>query len=227
MDNSNKKPLSIRLVLFYLVGIALLGSFLVGYYSGQTHTKSSLELQQELTNESITSPKVYHKTEKPAFLKEDVDFTIYWDLWNLLQRKYVNKPVEEPLMFYGSLEGMVASLGDPYTVFLNPEMAKLFDEELKGNFEGIGAEVGIRKGLLTVIAPLDGSPAEKAGLRAGDIIIAIDDKDTLGVTLGYAVSMIRGHKGTDVVLTIFREGFEEPQDFTVTRDEINVKSVKW
>ncbi|KKT87028.1 MAG: Carboxyl-terminal protease, partial [Candidatus Moranbacteria bacterium GW2011_GWC2_45_10] len=121
----------------------------------------------------------------------------------------------------------VCSTGDPYTSFLSPDENKRFNEEIEGSFEGIGAELGIKNGILTIIAPLEGTPAEKAGLRAGDKIIDINGKSAQEMTLEAAVDQIRGPKNTEVVLTIFREGEETTRDISVQRNVIDVKSVKF
>jgi len=120
----------------------------------------------------------------------------------------------------------VDSLGDPYTVFFEPNDAKKFTEDVSGNFSGIGIEIGIKNNSITVISPLEGTPAWEAGLRAGDKILAIDQTSTDSLTLDEAVKLIRGEKGTNVTLTIMREGFNEPKDFTIVRDIINVPAVK-
>ncbi len=114
---------------------------------------------------------------------------------------------------------------DPYTDFFDPEENKKFSEDISGNFEGIGAELGIKQGILTIIAPLKDTPAEKAGLRSGDKIINIDGKSTGDMSVDEAVDNIRGPRGTTVTLTIFREGDQDTRDVQVKRDVINVKSV--
>src|SRR3989338_2355655 len=129
-------------------------------------------------------------------------------------------------MFYGALKGLVESSGDPYTVFMEPKLAKEFASDLAGTFEGIGAEIGKKNDIITIVAPLSGMPAEKAGLKSGDKIFAINGRPTTGMAVDEAVSLIRGPKDTEVVLTIFREGFEKAQDFKITRQVISVKSVK-
>jgi len=155
-----------------------------------------------------------------------LDFDLYWEVWDNLKRNYVDKnKIKDEDLFYGSLKGLAAAVDDPYTTFMDPRAAKEFNDDLAGTFEGIGAEVGMRNDIVTVIAPLDGMPAMKAGLRAGDKIYAIDTKSTIGLTVDEAVKKIRGPKGTKVVLTIIR-GKDKPKDITITRDVIFVKSVK-
>lgn len=158
----------------------------------------------------------------------NVDFKLFWDTWDLLSRSYLDKKAIDPnKLFYGAISGMVAALGDPYTVFLPPEQQKFSKEELNGSFEGVGLQLGFNKDKrLTVIAPLEGTPAQKAGVKAQDVIVKINDKDTTNMTLPEAVSLIRGTKGTQVNLTIFREGDSDTRTFTITRDDIIVKSVE-
>lgn len=157
----------------------------------------------------------------------DVDFKLFWDTWDLVSKKYLNKKDIDPeKLFYGAISGMVSALGDPYTVFLPPEAQKSSKEDLNGSFEGVGIELGFNKDKrLVVIAPVSGTPAEKAGIKPQDLILKIDVKDTLGITIFDAVRLIRGPKGTEVKLTIFREGDKDTREFTITRDTIVVKSV--
>lgn len=157
---------------------------------------------------------------------EDVDFGIFWEVWDALEKQYVDsEKVSEKKLFYGALKGMVASVGDPYTIFMDPKVSKGFDDDLAGTFEGIGAEIGIKNDILTIIAPLPDMPAEKAGLKAGDQVFFIDDASTLDMSVDEAVNRIRGEKGTEVKLSVFREGFDDLRDFSITRGKIVVKSV--
>lgn len=157
----------------------------------------------------------------------NIDFKLFWDTWDLLSREYVDKKAIDPQkLFYGAISGMVAAVGDPYTVFLPPEAQKASKDDLNGSFEGVGMELGFNSDKrLVIIAPLDGTPASRAGLKAQDFIVKIDKKDATNLTLPEAVKLIRGIKGTEVTLTIFREGEDEPREVKLTRDTIVVKSV--
>ncbi|KKS11893.1 hypothetical protein A2617_02520 [Candidatus Daviesbacteria bacterium RIFOXYD1_FULL_41_10] len=157
-----------------------------------------------------------------------LDFKLFWQTWELLGREYIDKKALDPQkLYYGAIQGMVAALGDPYTAFLPPKSQKATKEQLSGLFEGVGIQLGFNKEKrLVVVAPLAGTPAAKAGVKPGDIILEIDKKDTVNMSLPDAVSLIRGPKGTDVTLTIFREGNGKPVGFKLTRDEIIVKSVE-
>ncbi len=167
----------------------------------------------------------------------NLDFKLFWDTWDLLSRSYFDKKaVDSTKLFYGAISGMVAAVGDPYTVFLPPEQQKFSKDELNGSFEGVGIQLGFNEAKppsggskdkrLVVVAPLSGTPAEKAGILPEDEIVKIDDKNTTNMTLPEAVGLIRGTKGTQVKLTIFRAGDTDTRLFTLMRDTIIVKSVE-
>lgn len=162
---------------------------------------------------------------KEAGKPQDLDFSLFWDTWRLVEQKYVSK-VDKQKMFYGAINGMVKAVDDPYTVFMDPSETKKFDEELSGVFDGIGAEIGVKKNIITVIAPLPDSPAEKSGLKAGDKILKIDDAITMDMTVDEAVNLIRGPKGTAVTLVILRDSKTESREIKITRDTIVIKSVE-
>lgn len=156
----------------------------------------------------------------------DVDFNLFWDVWSKLEDKYVDKDkIDRKNLVLGAVKGLVGATGDPYTEFLPPAENKQFQEDIKGSFGGIGAEIGIRKGTLTIIAPLEDSPADKAGLAAGDKILQVDDKPTADLALDAAVRLIRGTPGTEVKLLVLRDSFDRPKDFKIVRDIIKVKIV--
>ena len=168
--------------------------------------------------DQVTS--LYNKeTAKPA----EVDFSSFWKAWALIEEKYVgNNGLDRQSMVYGAISGMVAALDDPYTVFFPPVEKELFESEVEGKFEGIGAEIGMRKGILTVVSPLTGSPAAAAGLLPGDKILQVDDTPTADLTLDEAVRHIRGDKGTEVALTILRDIEDKTRVIKVTRDTIRI-----
>lgn len=129
-------------------------------------------------------------------------------------------------MVWGAITGMVASAGDPYTAFLPPKENKEFKEDLGGEFEGIGAQLGMKESRVMVIAPLQGTPAQKAGIRAGDYILKVNDEDTAGWTIPQAVTKIRGPRGTTVTLSILHDNAQKPIDIAIVRDTILVPSVE-
>jgi len=156
-----------------------------------------------------------------------VDFNLFWDAWVAVQEKFVDRSnLDYQQMVYGAISGMLGALGDPYTIFMNPQENKDFSQSLQGNLEGIGAEIGMRQNIVTIVSPLEDSSAMKAGLKAGDKILKIDTKETVGMTVDEAVSLIRGPKGTEVTLTITRDGWTEAKEFKITRAVINVPIVK-
>lgn len=158
---------------------------------------------------------------------KNVNFNLYWEVWNKLQERYVHKPVADADLFYKSLEGLVAAAGDPYTVFFRPEDAERFNQDLSGSFSGIGAEMGMKKEIITIIAPLPDSPAERAGLKAGDLVLAVNGEETYGWTVDEAVNKIRGEKGTVVKLLVSNSDGSSAKEVSIVRDTIIVKSVKW
>lgn len=158
------------------------------------------------------------------------DWNTFERVWQELNTRYVNQPLDSQALFYGALKGLAGAVGDPYTAFLPPPENKEVKDSLNGRYEGIGAELGIRDNQLTVIAPLDGSPAESVGVQAGDIILKIDDENTAELNLNESVSRIRGPAGTTVVLTLKRseDGRDrEPFPVEITREQIKIKSISW
>ncbi|MBU3964622.1 S41 family peptidase [Patescibacteria group bacterium] len=162
----------------------------------------------------------------PVGLPADADFTLLWDVWYKLGEKYSGE-LDYQKMIYGAAQGLVRGLGDPYTVFFNPEDSQIFKDDIAGSFEGVGMEIGIRKGELTVVTPLEGTPAQKAGLLPGDIIMKIDDSFSRDIATDEAVKLIRGPKGTAVKLTIFREGWSDTKVFEISRDVIKIPNFQW
>lgn len=158
----------------------------------------------------------------------DANFNDFWKAYNILNERFVQTRASSTIpttkeKLYGAIAGMTASFGDPYTVYMPPEQAKTFQESISGEFGGVGMEVGVRDGLLTVIAPLKGTPAYRAGILAGDGIITIDGKSTEGMSTDAAVKLIRGKKGTSVTFKMLREG--DILDITVVRDTIAAPTI--
>lgn len=159
---------------------------------------------------------------------QSADLGDFWKVWNTLGSRFVQThgsttPTTQEKV-WGAMEGLTASFGDPYTVFMRPADAKIFAEDIAGNFSGVGMEVGVKDGILTVIAPLKGTPAERAGIRSGDQIIAIDEQSTEEMSTDEAVKLIRGEKGTTVAFKIIRE--EERLEISVVRDTIEVPTLE-
>ncbi len=209
MFKNSSKRFSIIAVSLIAVGAV----FLVGFYIGKDF---SLTEVQRITNLS----------GKEEGVPVQVNFSPFWKVWNTLNDKYyaTKAPLDQDKV-WGAITGLTSSLGDPYTVFMPPAEKKSFEEQIRGNFDGVGMEVGMKDNILTVIAPLKGNPAEKAGIKAGDKILKINDKVTTGLTVDEAVKMIRGKKGTEVRLTLFREGKKEPFELKLIRDVITIPTV--
>lgn len=157
-----------------------------------------------------------------------VDFSLFWSAWNILKSKFVdsNKMTNQDLV-YGAISGLMSATKDPYTVFMPPTEADGFNQEISGEFGGIGAELGIKTGQLMIVAPLKNTPAENSGLKSGDAILKINSVSTAGMSTDEAVKNIRGKKGTNVTLNIIRDGWNKPQDFVITRDIIQLPTLDW
>lgn len=156
-----------------------------------------------------------------------LDFSLFWDSYSTLKENFIHTDrIKNDAVVYGAIKGMTEALEDPYTTFFDPEEAKMFQQDLTGSFDGIGVEIGIKNDLLTVVAPLEGTPGEKAGLEPGDAIVKINGQDTSGMSTEKAVTLIRGKKGTVVTLNIFREGWDITKDIEIVRDTITVPSIK-
>lgn len=158
---------------------------------------------------------------------DQVDFSEYLRTWEYIKKGHVNKNVTDKDLFYGSIQGMVEALDDPYSSFLEPTAAEIASTDMQGSFTGIGAMVDKRDGNFVIIAPLDGSPAKRAGILAGDIILAVDDESVARLKFLEVIKRIRGPEGSTVKLTISREGTDDPFDVNVVRDTIETISVKW
>lgn len=185
-----------------------------------------------------TTPKVVGmNSAAPADIAPPVNFKEFWDLWRQIKERYHQQPVDDSTLFYGAMSGLASAVGDPYTTYFEPKSAQEFSSSLQGKFEGIGAEIGIKNDQLQVIAPLPETPAEKAGLQPGDLILLIDKQDATSFSVEKAVSLIRGKGGTIVTLLIGRTKIEkdsfgkEKKSFesfekAIMRETILVKSVR-
>lgn len=195
-------------LIVMLVAVSFIGGFSLGQGKSNKSRQVALGATATTTNDDL------------------FDFNVYWETWDALRSNFVyNSKLKDKDMFYGSLKGLAAAANDPYTVFMTPDETKDFNNDLAGTFEGIGAEVGMRNNIVTIVAPLSGAPAEKAGLKAGDKVYAIDGKSALGLTVDEAVKKIRGVKGTFVTLTIIRDKENKPREIKIKRDVIITKSV--
>jgi len=197
-----------------IIAVLLIASTFFGFYAGQQ------EGERKAVNQFFSQGAGENAS--------NLDFTLFWETWQTLKEKFIDKTkFDNQKMLYGAISGVVNSLKDPYTVFMDPEESKRFFEDVSGKFEGVGMEIGQKKGQLQIISPLEGTPAQKAGLRAGDKIIKIDGIFANELTIDDAVGKIRGDKGTEITLTIFREGWNDTKEFKIVRDVIMVPSLKW
>jgi carboxyl-terminal processing protease len=212
-----------RYIGIYLAIILFVCAFGLGVLAGQAYYVRK-QIQNE--NGQIEISKVIN-LNRTLNKSDEVNFNQFWEIWDKIKQKYVNTDIKDVDLFYGAIEGMVYALGDPYSVYMVPKMADEFAKDLSGEFEGIGAEIGIKGGQLTVVSPLTDSPAEKAGLRAGDKILSIDKDSTFGMDVNTAVGKIRGKAGTEVVLVITRDGAGKAFEVKITREKINVPSVNF
>jgi carboxyl-terminal processing protease len=164
--------------------------------------------------------------EQQAATPEDVQalFAPFWEAWNLVHENYVDQPVDDIALMRGAINGMMQALGDQHSTYMDPEDYKQANESLEGSYEGIGAYVDTTADYLTITSPIPDSPADKAGLRPGDKIIAIDGEDMTGIDAELARRKVLGPAGTTVVLTVLREGENQPIDFSIVRDRITIAS---
>jgi carboxyl-terminal processing protease len=222
MDKNKKFKMTkeIKRDLLILVGVIILAiGFLIGLYSGyQRGIEKQLQPQRFIIQSSSVTEQ-----EKP----ENVDFSIFWEAWKQIKDKYIDQNLNDKDLIYGAISGLVNSLGDPNTNFFPPTEAKKFQEDVQGSFGGVGIEISARDNQIVIVTPLKQSPAERAGLKADDKIIAINGTSTLGFTTDDAVNLIRGPEGTKVTLTVMRDGWPEPKDFTLTREIIQVPTLDW
>ncbi len=206
MNNKSRKILILSIILSLVLG------FWGGFWFTRDDKSDQLTLLKKLVNLDVGKPS-------------DTDFSLFWKVYNDLQDKYVDKgKLDTDKILYGAITGMVNSAGDPYTVFFEPSTSKKFQEEISGSFGGVGIEIGKRNDILTVIAPIKDTPAYKAGIKAGDKIVKIDAKPTADLSIEEAVNMIRGKKGTKVVLTIQNSA---TKDIELVRDTIKVPTIEW
>jgi carboxyl-terminal processing protease len=201
---SNKPPILRRFLVLAVFVFSISGAFTVGTVTGMTVRPASA-------------------ADEPS------GFGVFWEVWDLVNRHFVDQDLIDPTkMTYGAINGMLATLGDEnHTVFFSPEEAEQQASSLEGSFEGIGAFVGQEEGQFRIIAPIHGSPAEAAGILAGDVVLRVDGEDITGLPEWEIISRIRGPADTQVTLTVLHPEETEPVDITVTRGTIEIDSVTW
>jgi carboxyl-terminal processing protease len=159
--------------------------------------------------------------------EKELDFGLFWEVWDMLETRYVDEAIDEGDMFYGAIKGIVSSLNDPATRFLTPEETESYEFERAGKLEGIGIEMQYLNGEVVIKRTLDASPASNSGVLAGDIILKVDGEDVTDLSITEVASRIRGEKGTKVLLTVYRDDEDKELDFEIERDEIYVESIDW
>ncbi|PKO07060.1 MAG: hypothetical protein CVU41_03980 [Chloroflexi bacterium HGW-Chloroflexi-3] len=215
----NSSPWKFMLLVIALL-IIIFGSFSGGFLVGQAFPL----LNQN--NTTATTTTLTNQTFSTSSSEElDKLFQPFWETWNYVNNQYVDQPVDQTLMMRGAITGMLESLGDPHTSYMDPEMFRQQNTPLQGEYEGIGAWVDVTGDYLIIISPMPNSPAEKQGLKPGDQIIAIDGEDMTGIEGNLVLRRILGKAGTDVTLSIFRPTTNETLDVTITRQKITIPSV--
>ena len=206
-----------RVLAVQIIVIAFI-AFFAGYYFGVN------KVQWDWKN---YTPQINVINKEPPAGLTTVDFAPFWTVWQKIQTDYYDKSkIDSQKMLNGAIAGMIQSLDDPFTMYLPPVQNNNFKQGLAGQFTGIGAELSMKGKDIIVIAPIGGSPAEKAGVKAGDTIQKVDGTSVVNWTLSQTVDKIRGPKGTDVTLTVLHKDASSPTDIKITRDVITVKSVE-
>ncbi len=210
MSSTKTYYTAVRYLGFFAILIVV---FVLGAFTG-THDAVA----------KIINPQTSSLETSPV---DTTDLSQFWQIWELLNKKY---PFKESIpngtdKIYGAITGLVASYGDPYTVFFPPKQAKLFSAQVKGSFGGVGMEVGQKDGAITVIAPMKDSPAEQAGVKAGDIITEVDGKKTDTMDIDSVINIIRGDIGTSVTLGIYRKGETEIKMITIIREVVKLPTL--
>ncbi len=195
-----------------IAAIAFVGSgFALGFRYGEMFPRNITV--SELSDTSSGQPST-------------VDFGTFWQAWDVINKNYLRASnIKTQDEVYGAVSGLVNSLNDPYSMFFSPKDNEKFQEDVQGNFGGIGVEIGMKKNQLVVVAPLKDTPGSRAGLKPGDLILKVNATSTDGMAVDEAVNLIRGPQGTDVTLSIFRDGWDKPKDFKITRAIITVPTL--
>ncbi len=198
-------------IVYLLVGLpALIVALFLGVYIGES--KSAPINPNDLVNTDLVTKE---------------QFATFWKAWQILDEKYVSSASTTAQdKIYGSIEGLAASYGDPYTVFFPPVESKMFQEDISGNFEGVGMEIGIKEKQLQVVSPIKNSPAERAGVKVGDLILSINGTSTADMSVDRAVKLIRGAKGTPVKILFLTKGTTKPVEKTIVRDIIDIPTLE-
>ena len=201
-----------KIKYYILAGLFVVVFFFFGLYLGD-HNRPEID-------------KVLGVTNKETQVSTSVDFSPFWKVWNLMNEKSPTVgQISDQDKVYGAIAGLVSSLNDPYSVYFNPQQTKDFEDQISGNFDGVGIEVGMKNNILTVIAPLKDTPAYRANIKAGDEILKIDQQSTSDISIDQALNLIRGQKGTSVTLTILHANSQQPVEIKLVRDTIDIPTL--
>lgn len=220
-----KSKALVTFISVIIAGILLTGACSAGFVAGRVFNPPE-QILALLPGQEISPPVAQEESGTPQELEQL--FVPFWQAWDLVHDQYVEQPVDDEVLMRGAIEGMLDSLGDPHTSYLNPEQYQSLNAQLQGDesYEGIGAWVDTTSDFLTIISPIPGSPAEKAGLRTGDKVIAVDGEDMTGIDGELVRQRVIGPAGSTVNLTILRTG-QDPFDVQITRAEITIPSVDY
>ncbi len=211
LPETPKKNTGKKIITGLILGFLVFGS---GVYFGYTKQSVAHSIENILNTKSVNTPT------------DVADFEEFWKVWKLLDEKYPHaKDRSNQDRIWGAINGLVASMKDPYTVYFPPNESKIFNDEVNGSFSGIGVEIGVKDGFLVVIAPLKNSPAEKAGMLTGDVIAKVDGLTVADMSIDESIRHIRGPQGSQVIITVLRKDTPEPIDLSVTRDIINIPTI--
>jgi len=226
MNRSSKKIIFVFLITVTSFSAGFAVSDYVDSLNDRNNIRGLINIGGQNDRDNLNFWNILEDEDKNE-IEERADFGVFWEAWRMIENKYTLEELDYEKMVFGAVSGMVDSLEDPYTVFLSPQDKSIFEQDMKGSFSGIGAEVGFRDKFLTIVAPLEGSPAEKAGLLSGDKVLKVDETEIIGMNIDEAVSIIRGEKGTMVKLTIRRDGLHELKEIEIIRDIIKIETVEW
>ena len=219
MNNTTKTILGAFVGLILLAG-AFSGGFIVGHLMPATG-------QLPVLSDFVPgTPDVQPEQQSATPDELETLFKPFWEAWNIVHEQYVEQPVDDQVLMQGAIRGMMDALGDQQTFYMEPQVYENETSSLQGQYEGIGAYVDTDGDYLTIVSPIEGSPAEQAGLLPGDKVIAIDGQDMTGVTPEEARLKVLGPEGTQVMLTVARDGEPEPLEFTITRAQIEIRSAE-
>lgn len=208
--NINKRNIILLLLFVFLIG-------LIGAFAG-------LKIYEAQSKTQVLTDQIDLSNSKHNDENADSDMEKVKQVYELIDENYIEE-VEDGKLIEGAIDGMLETLDDPYSSYMTSEATEKFNEQIQSSFQGIGAEVSMVEGKVTVVAPIKDSPAEKAGLRPNDQILQVDDEELDGLNLNEAVEKIRGEKGSEVTILVERKGSSDPFEVTLTRDDIPIETV--